>query len=274
MGDMIDATVQPQCDRGCTVTAPPFAASQVAVLYCPLPNREAGGNMTLAIGIATPAGIVLAADGRVTRSELGGFGKERDNAEKLHGIGKYGIATAGFIGLTTNMLDRLRADRKLLADWDDVRDASLALEEFVQGYMAKFQRFPVDTWPRGSFLLAGYERDGRTPHLYSLHTQWWAEPGEFNWVGTARGGTAAETIGTLLLDDWGTQPTLDQAQVFAILAIEVAGMVDFSVGPPHRLATITPEDGYRDVSAELPGLLAQSRRTRDRVRAAFLATDA
>lgn len=250
-----------------TAVAAPFGGSRpVVVLYCGIPESAWGPHMTLAVAVLAEDAIVLAADGRVSRPELGGLWIMKEDARKLHGVGAFGIGAAGFNGLTDTWLERLR-ERRLLDGCDDVTRAREVVADMILEYMLKFRDGPA---PTGSLLLVGYEADRTTPRVYALHSRIGFQPGDFNWVGTPRGGIAADATALLLLQKWQDRPTREQAKVFACLAVEVAHVADPAVGEPAQLAVVTAAEGFRDCSEEMPALRERAAETVLRLRAAFL----
>jgi 20S proteasome alpha/beta subunit len=225
--------------------------------------------MTLAIGIYAQGAIVMAADGRVTSHTPIGNALHTDDQRKLYDFGRFGIATAGFTGLGDDLLDNLRTGR-LLESCADIKVAKGAVAKVIRDHMVQFTQIPLEkAWPSASLMLAGYEDDGDTPQIYCLHSAAGYQPGAFNWVGTERGGIVANALALLLMGGWNQRPTVDQAKLFAVLAIEMASHEDKDVGRPLQLATVTPDRGFTDLSAELPELEQRGQAVIGRIRQAW-----
>lgn len=247
-----------------------FASGSVGVLYCARSDWTEVPHMTLVVGVCAADAIVLVADGRITRPALDGRVIDTDDAKKLYGFGRFGIGVSGFNGLVDNILDSFR-DHHTLDACPNIRVAKAAAESQIRDYMRRFHGFPLEAWPRGALLLAGYGEDGE-PHVYSLHCNAAYEGAPFHWVGTQRGGIAADSLVKLLLvGRWRSRPTREQAAVFGVLAVQLANHVDPDVGPPRGMAVITPDGGYEDITDQLPECMQRSAETENRIRGAFAA---
>ncbi len=253
------------------------AGQVVTVLYEPVPRWDddddprtiggVAGHMTLAVGICARGreGIVLAADGRITRGTGDAVTVETDEHMKVHGYGKFGVAFAGFTGLTETF-PLLLAEYGPFLRATNVRQAGESAAAECRAYMTRFDGTPERQRPLCSMLLAGYTADVE-PRVYNLHWQSGFQPAPFHWVGEEKNGAAATAIVRLVAAKWTCRPSLDEAMLLAVLAVEAARATDEYVGPPYTLAVIDPERGYRDVSDQIRGLAQRSAAIRAQIRA-------
>lgn len=168
--------------------------------------------MTIVVGIATPAGLVLAGDSRTTFSDGDRHRIMSDNAQKVFAVGKMGVVTSGhaFIGRDTiaGVMDQF------IAQVDS--DATNSIDSFAPALGQFFnQRFTAaleergdswdaeEGWPIG-FLAAGYDDRG-VGHIREVLIPGPAE-GEFS-ANTTAGGVMwrgqTDVIGRLLNGiDW------------------------------------------------------------------------
>jgi 20S proteasome alpha/beta subunit len=194
---------------------------------------------------------------------------DTDDAQKLYGFGRFGVAAAGFSALTDDVVRELRTEGVLDA-CDGVTAARTNAETLLRRFMQRFAEIPPALWPVGALLVAGYEADRMTPRIYSLHSKAAFQGGPFNWVGDERGGIAADALSRLLLEG-RERRSLDEAKLFGIMAVQAAHHVDPSVGPPRSMAIVTPGHGYQDLGHEVPEFVARSRSAENRLREAFSA---
>jgi hypothetical protein len=125
--------------------------------------------VTIVVGVATPDGLVLAADSRTTFADGERHRIMSDNAQKIFHIGHVGVATTGtaFIGPHTiaGQMDRFIAQlpEHSYRDLDRFIDAlgsffndsfDEVLKTTKETWDTKIQGFPI------GFLVAGYDDDG------------------------------------------------------------------------------------------------------------------
>lgn len=239
----------------------------VTVLYWGIQRDGWGPHMTLAIAVCTDEGILLAADGLLSRPEMDTLAIMSRTEPKLFDFGRFGIATAGFQGLTEEWLHQIRK-QALLEPCTSVDEARVVCAELIRDYMQKFVNCPANTWPVGALLLAGYDAAGR-PHAYALHSAKAFQAGPFQWIGSRVAGVATDAFLRLFADQVAPWRTLALAKRFSALALGTATSIDASVGPFHRMALVTRTDGYRDISWEIPVARADAAATIERLRCAF-----
>lgn len=254
------------------------AGPGVVVLYEPVPEvsvdgdartspGRSAGHMTLAIGVRARAqeGIVLVADGQVSHHGVDGHVVvDESDRVKVHDFGRFGVAFAGFTGLTgkwATMMARLESVKNAR----DIDEAQEAIAIWAREYMLRFEHTPRYERPNCSILLAGYNGDNE-PRVYQLHQRYGFESAPFSWVGNTEGGYAALTVGRLLLEGRNPRPSLDVATVIGVMAVEEAHEADEYVGEPITVAIVTPDRGFEDVSSRLPDLRGESAALRARLR--------
>jgi len=228
--------------------------------------------MTLAIAICTGDGILLAADGRVSRREFGDHLRDTDGARKIHQFDQIGIAATGFKGLTDELLELLRQDATFAA-CRDVREAQAAAGAVFRSYMTRFNACRQEYVPPGSFLLAGYRHDG-VPGVYCMHYGVSFQAGNQATIETVGNPTAricTDTLAHLMFEKgFNCDLTLTAAKVFALTAINFANRITDDVGPPNQMVVITPDGGYRDISDDISTVQQGSVRTINDMRATLL----
>jgi hypothetical protein len=125
--------------------------------------------VTIVVGVATPDGLVLAADSRTTFADGERHRITSDNAQKIFDVGQMGVATTGsaFIGPHTiaGTMDRFIAqlDERAYRDLDRFLDALGSFFNDAFGESMKASKEPWDTETHGfsiGFLVAGYDDDG------------------------------------------------------------------------------------------------------------------
>jgi 20S proteasome alpha/beta subunit len=210
--------------------------------------------MTLAIGIRADQAIVLVADGRLSTVAMGSLIVESDAICKLHDFGRFGVATAGSQGAIDRIVSLLR-ESKALESAADIKHARNAASRVIRADYREqeWNWMKPEDWPPVALLIAGYSIEG-TQILSRLHSKKGLEisTDRNDFVGTEFGCTVARVLNRLFLDDLGmTTPSLEDAQRFGVMAVQIVKEFDCSVGGLIRMAVVTP-DGYRDVSDDVP----------------------
>jgi hypothetical protein len=120
--------------------------------------------VTIVVGVASPDGIVLAADSRTTMSEGQRHRISTDAADKVFEIGNtFGVATYGFAGLGARTISGLMDEFMATADEEICADG----ERFTNGlgsffherYLAEGNSPDPGGWPLG-FVVTGYDVSG------------------------------------------------------------------------------------------------------------------
>lgn len=235
--------------------------------------------MTLIVALKGLDGIVLAADSRGTYGDPRAVTAQNDSMIKLHQLSRHaGLLMAGDAGL----------GNQLLASWPGDRSASIPTptltETFRQHvrsqYNAWFQGFAIQqvagstlpVRPQLSFVIAGYDSDtagmSTIPTLYNLNSFYDFAPVRLD-HGFALDGIAQYALylfNRLYRDGYSTE----KLKSLAAYAITETASQDGKVGGPIRMATISPADGYFEISAaDIEALVTQNKRRSEALRRSF-----
>lgn len=141
--------------------------------------------MTIVVGVATPDGIVLAADSRMTLTLDDGNGGVRhrigsDTGEKVFEVcGRYAVATFGDAMIGTQTIAGVMAEFEAEFESQDAPDGSKDVAQFADRLGEYFQQRyaaaraeagnPVSDDEEGAlgFLIAGYDASG-VGHVYDV----------------------------------------------------------------------------------------------------------
>lgn len=224
-----------------------FANGNVVVLYC---RPEDWGDdddtgiessVTLVLGIRASDGILLAADGRVVGNVSIALS---DEAQKLYGLGRFGLGFSGSYAFWSDNLKLLQR-AKVLERCADIDEAENASRKFlVDHYLAgRPDDVTMAKWPAVEMLIAGYDKAGESS-IRCLHSKTgFSTERARGEIGTEAGQVCMQVIRGLLGDET-LRFTLEQATVFAAMALRAAMRVDFRVGGRIRMATVKPDAGY------------------------------
>ncbi len=228
--------------------------------------------MTLVVGVRSTSAVALAADSRVTAVEQESPFVERDNATKLFRLGRYVVGTAGFRGMTDQIIHEAPAHGILDAAPDVRAAANLLSRHLHEQYRAQFSDCSPTTWPAASLMLAGCEADGQAG-IYCLHSRAGFQVANFepDVIGSARACTCVRLLRALLLPPLGL-PTLEEAKAFGVAAVEMVRHpeIDLTIRGPIQMKVVT-RAGVSDCSAEVAGLQGSVHRGIEAAREAFRA---
>ena len=211
-------------DRGITIFSPDGRLYQVEYA------REAVKRGTAAVGIRTPEGVVLAADGRL-RSEL----QVAESVEKIHKADDHlGIATAGHAADARRLVDmarrRAQVERLRYGEAVDVETLTKAITDNIQEFTQTGGARPF-----GCALLIGGVDDDGTPRLFETDPS--GTP--YEWKAVAVGGNQREAQDTLE-EGYDDIETIDDGLQLAFEAL--AATVDGGLTPEGMSAATIPAD--------------------------------
>jgi proteasome alpha subunit len=169
-------------DRGITIFSPDGRLYQVEYA------REAVKRGTAAVGIRTPEGVVLAADGRL-RSEL----QVAESVEKIHKADDHlGVATAGHAADARRLVDmarrRAQVEKLRYGEAIDTETLTKAITDNIQEFTQTGGARPFGC----ALLIAGVD-DGGEPRLFETDPS--GTP--YEWKAVAVGGNQREAQDTL-----------------------------------------------------------------------------
>jgi proteasome alpha subunit len=164
-------------DRGITIFSPDGRLYQVEYA------REAVKRGTAAVGVRTPEGVVLAADGRL-RSSL----QVAESVEKIHKADEHlGIATAGHAADARQLVDlsrrRAQVERLRYGEAVDVETLTKAITDNIQEFTQTGGARPFGC----ALLIGGVDEDG-SPRLFETDPS--GTP--YEWKAVAVGGNQRE----------------------------------------------------------------------------------
>ena len=164
-------------DRGITIFSPDGRLYQVEYA------REAVKRGTAAVGVRTPEGVVLAADGRL-RSSL----QVAESVEKIHKADEHlGIATAGHAADARQLVDpsrrRAQAERLRYGEAVAVETLTKAITDNIQEFTQTGGARPFGC----ALLIGGVDEDG-SPRLFETDPS--GTP--YEWKAVAVGGNQRE----------------------------------------------------------------------------------
>jgi len=207
--------------------------------------------MTLILGLRGKDGLVLAADSRGTIGDPRNLTAIDDTQTKLFELSKYcGLAVAGSSELAAKCVEDLRP---ILAKGShQYADAILRETRALarKNYEDWFSKFKVEERPGVVFILCGYERSqtqGQAsmfiPRTYQLVSQLDFAP-QMLPNGNALAGVPQYAI-YLLNRLYNPNMTVSHLPRLAAYLIGETATQDPKVGGPIRIATITPNSGYK-----------------------------
>ncbi|TSD15800.1 proteasome endopeptidase complex, archaeal, alpha subunit [Haloglomus irregulare] len=174
---MMQNSQQQAYDRGITIFSPDGRLYQVEYA------REAVKRGTAAVGVRTPEGVVLAADGRL-RSSL----QVAESVEKIHKADEHlGIATAGHAADARQLVDlsrrRAQVERLRYGEAVDVETLTKAITDNIQEFTQTGGARPFGC----ALLIGGVDEDG-SPRLFETDPS--GTP--YEWKAVAVGGNQRE----------------------------------------------------------------------------------
>jgi 20S proteasome alpha/beta subunit len=230
--------------------------------------------MTLILGLRGKDGVVLAADSRGTIGDPRGLTAIDDTQTKLFQLGKYcGLAVAGSSELAAKCVDELRP---ILAKGGHQYADAIMQEARVlarKNYDDWFSKFKLEERPAVMFLLCGYERGAGqnaavVPRTYMLTSQLDFAP-QLMPNGNGLAGVPQYAI-YLLNRLYNPDMTVSHLPRLAAYLIGETATQDPKVGGPIRIATITPQDGFKLLGqAEVDEIVKRNNEQNEQLRQFF-----
>lgn len=205
--------------------------------------------MTLVVCMKSSEGIVLAADSRGTIGDPRGLTAINDTQVKIFPLGKCGLGLAGASEMGAVLLDELR--KKDIDSCSDVDEAVTRLvAECAQFFRQWFQAIPPQQRPAVLLTLAGYRFDdsgNAEPLIYLLNSQMNFAPQLFSIP--CLSGVPQYAV-YLVHRYYDPSISLEKAKALAEYLISETASQDPKVGGPIRIAEVTPDNGYRELTEE------------------------
>jgi 20S proteasome alpha/beta subunit len=204
--------------------------------------------MTLALALRGADGLVLATDSRVT----GGAQRSADVSQKFLqvnrdlGVMTYGLAIPGYRGMARLVNEANPPNQRRLAYFSEISDLAANIfraefETWIAGLTPE-EREPVQGQSVG-FILAGYDSN-ETSQFRILH---WSSP-----------TFESEDRADVLAAQWHISGFLSKLLYYpeisvahlkrlAVLCLTETSAVEFSVGGPIQMATVTLAEGFKRI---------------------------
>jgi proteasome alpha subunit len=220
-------------DRGTSIFSPDGRLYQVEYA------REAVERGSSAVGVKTPAGVVLAVDKHVGSALV-----EGESVEKLHVVDDHlAAASAGHVADGRRLVDFLRRDaqrdRVRYGEPIDARTATRQVSDLVQAYTQFGGARPFGA----AVLVAGVDPDG-TPQLYETDPSGTVD----GWRAVAVGADREDVQG-FLEETYEDDMALDDGVVLALRAISAPKESSLDAGDV-AVATVDAASGTVDVLDE------------------------
>lgn len=205
--------------------------------------------MTLVVAMKAQGGIILAADSRGTIGDPRGLTAINDSQVKVFALGRCGVAFAGASEMGATLLDEWK--KKGLDSPNNIDEAMPAVvKESAQSFDTWFGTIPPDKRPGVVMTLAGYRYTGQQPeamvYLMISHTNF--APQLFG-NNPCLSGVPQYAV-YLMHRYYDPSISLEQARLLSEYLISETASQDPKVGGAIRMAEITPDNGYRELTPE------------------------
>lgn len=214
--------------------------------------------MSLVVALKAQGGIVLAADSRGTIGDPRGLTAINDTQVKISAFGKCGIGLAGASEMGNTLLDELRK-KNFHANGQADELAMTVANECATLFSNWFKDIPPDKRPGVVFGLAGYRSVGegsRFPLIYMLASQFNFAPQMFGDNPCLLG--VPQYAVYLVHRYYDPRISLDKAKALAEYLITETASQDPKVGGPIKMASITPDMGYEELTQQQIDQIHQS----------------
>jgi 20S proteasome alpha/beta subunit len=210
--------------------------------------------VTLLVSLHGTDGLALAADSRGTFGDPRGVTAQNDAQQKAHILSPHVAVLAAGSGEIGSLVIKDVKEKVSAATIDGVSAVMNVLRDTVrESYQNWFTSVPamvapalaqtgqVATRPDLSFLVAGYEPDNVTAHMFSLPSLTDYAPMLHNY-GFAVQGVAQYAL-YLLNRLYEADRSVEELTALAVYVITETASQDGKVGGPVNVITITPSDG-------------------------------
>jgi len=206
--------------------------------------------MTLIAALRSHGAIILAADSRGTVGDPRGLTAINDTQEKIYRLGNCGLGLAGASEMGAVLLDELH---KKGIDRIGNIDALVALvvKECGENFNQWFQGISPGQRPAVLLSLAGYRfADGEEPKpmIYMLNSQLNFAPQLFNNAPCLIG--VPQYAVYLVHRYYDLSISTEKAKALAVYLISETASQDPKVGGPIKVAVISPQEGYQELSQD------------------------
>ncbi len=228
--------------------------------------------MTLVVCMKAADGIVLAADSRGTIGDPRGLTAITDTQIKIHQLGKWGLAMAGASEMGAVLLDELQKNTSIgqSANIDEL--THLVAEQSRENFTKWFGSISPENRPAVLMTLAGYRfANDKVPEpmIYMLTSQFNFAPQLFT-HGPCMSGIPQYAV-YLVHRYYDPGILLENAKALAEYLISETASQDPKVGGPIRIAQITPEKGYEELSeADVQRISKRNQSLNKRLREFFI----
>ncbi len=191
---------------------------------------------TTTVGLACEDGIVLATDTRASA----GYEVASKQARKLYKItDNIGVTVAGSVGDTQTLVRNLRAESRYYRQREGAPISVGAAAKMTSNMFQAARAFPY----LAVLILAGVDESG--PGLYLLSVD--GSMIEENMVSTGSGSPVAYG---LLESEYSEDLPMEKALPLAVDALKSAMERDIATGNEIKVATITKDEGFEELSSE------------------------
>ena len=190
---------------------------------------------TTTLAMVVKGGIVIAADRRVSA----GYMVAHKAGKKVYRVDDFiGMTTAGLVGDTQTLVRYLSAEAELYKFKKGTRITVFGLTTLLANMLnqTKFAPFYVQ------IIVAGYDTK---PHVFSIDEAGGAIEDEY--VST---GSGSPFVYGVLEDGYRDNLSKDEGIDLAIRAVSTSLQRDAATGNGIDVVTITPEEGYKELSEE------------------------
>jgi 20S proteasome alpha/beta subunit len=226
--------------------------------------------MSLIVAMKSRGAIILGADSRGTIGDPRGLTAINDTYQKIFPLGCCGLGIAGASEMGNVLLDELRkANIQQVSSIDDgVRQVG---QQSAQFFSRWFGSIPPAQWPAVLLTLVGYRFNEKQaePLIYMLVSQSNFAPqlwGEY----PCMSGVPQYAV-YLAHRYYAPSISTEQAKVLTAYLIAETASQDPKVGGPIRIAEITPQNGYRELTKrEVDDICKYNQSLNKAIRSVFL----
>lgn len=208
--------------------------------------------MTLVVALKGKGGVILAADSRGTIGDPRGLTAINDTYDKLFQLTKYaGVVSFGAGELSAQMMHIIRSHQNI-RNLENVKDIDKTVEVFRQGlssiYQGWFRQTPPNQRPVIGYIVGGIDRNDEAK-VFTLMSQLEFAP-QYHIKGFGLGGVPQYAV-YLVHKLYNYETLYENLRDVAVFLISETATQDPKVGGPIKLAEITPEFGFNQLSSDI-----------------------